>query len=84
MSQHNGNGESIMHIEWTNQHGCGDNDDPNKLNCNIVIQMMCQPERAGILDKMKDGLKTATNKYKRPQERRFLQIPFMFSTFFIL
>ena len=29
-------------IEWTNQHGCGGNEDndPHKLNCNIVIQYM--------------------------------------------
>jgi len=31
-------------IEWTNQHGCGGNEDndPHKLNCNIVIQYMVQ------------------------------------------
>lgn len=31
-------------IEWTNQHGCGgnENNDPHKLNCNIVIQYMVQ------------------------------------------
>ena len=29
-------------IEWTNQHGCGGNEDndPHKLNCNMVIQYM--------------------------------------------
>ena len=34
--------DSKLTIEWTNQHGCGGNedDDPNKLNCNIVIQYM--------------------------------------------
>ncbi len=33
---------SYLTIEWTNQHGCGgnENSDPNKLNCNMVIQFM--------------------------------------------
>ena len=34
-------GKSFLTVEWTNQHGCGDDD----LNCNIVLQYMCQPER---------------------------------------
>ena len=31
-------------MEWTNQHGCGGNEDsdPHKLNCNVVLQFMCQ------------------------------------------
>jgi len=38
-------GRSILHVEWTNQHGCGGNehDDPHKLNCNILLQYMCVP-----------------------------------------
>ena len=34
---------SKLPIEWTNQHGCGGNeeDDPHKLNCQLVIQYMC-------------------------------------------
>jgi hypothetical protein len=30
-------------VEWTNQHACGgsEGDDPQKVNCNIVIQYMC-------------------------------------------
>jgi hypothetical protein len=34
---------SEMTIEWTNQHACGGNedDDPQKINCNIVLQYMC-------------------------------------------
>jgi hypothetical protein len=30
-------------VEWTNQHACGgsEKDDPQKVNCNIVIQYMC-------------------------------------------
>lgn len=30
---------SILPIEWTNQHGCGNN---SKANCEIVIQYMCE------------------------------------------
>jgi len=35
--------ESELVVEWTNQHACGGNeqDDPQKVNCNIVIQYMC-------------------------------------------
>ena len=34
--------ESELLIEWTNQHGCGGNqdNDPHKLNCNLVLQYM--------------------------------------------
>ena len=41
-----GAGDSYMTIEWTNQHGCGGNDDtdPHKVNCNMVIQYMCQDD----------------------------------------
>ena len=33
---------STLIVEWTNQHGCGGNDDtnPSKLNCDITIQYM--------------------------------------------
>lgn len=36
--------ETKLTVEWTNQHGCGGNedDDQHKLNCNIVIQYMVQ------------------------------------------
>lgn len=30
---------TILNLEWTNQHGCGDGD----LNCNIVLQYLCRP-----------------------------------------
>ena len=35
---------SYLTIEWTNQHGCGGNEDSDthKLNCNLVIQYMVQ------------------------------------------
>ena len=32
-------GTKLM-VEWTNQHGCGE--DHSKMNCNVVIQYMCQ------------------------------------------
>jgi hypothetical protein len=37
-------GQSLLTVEWTNQHGCGGNEDsdPHKLNCNLVMQYMCQ------------------------------------------
>ena len=39
-----GQGTSRLTIEWTNQHGCGgdENRGPHKLNCNIVLQYMVQ------------------------------------------
>jgi len=32
----------LLQIEWTNQHGCGGNEDndQHKLNCNIVLQYL--------------------------------------------
>ena len=38
-----GEGESELMFEWTNQHGCGGNEDtdPHKQNCNLVLQFMC-------------------------------------------
>ena len=30
---------SVVPIEWTNQHGCGQN---SKVNCEIIIQYMCE------------------------------------------
>ena len=30
-----------MTVEWTNQHGCGGN---ANVNCNVVLQYMCQPD----------------------------------------
>ena len=38
-------GASMLSIEWTNQHGCGGNEqgDPHKLNCDIILQYMAVP-----------------------------------------
>lgn len=37
---------SVLTVEWTNQHACGGNEatDPQKVNCNIVIQYMCDTD----------------------------------------
>jgi hypothetical protein len=37
---------SELHMEWAVQHGCGGNEetDPNKLNCNMVIQYACDQD----------------------------------------
>jgi len=59
---------SILPIEWTNQHGCGGNEenDPHKLNCNMVIQYMCDsdPENvaktSGMYVRLRDGGNTNT------------------------
>ena len=39
---------SILSVEWTNQHGCGGNEatDPQALNCNMVLQYMCDTNDA--------------------------------------
>eukprot|EP00116_Pleurobrachia_bachei_P005639 sb/3465901/ len=38
--------QSKLIVEWTNQHGCGGSEDssPHKLNCDVVIQYMCQDD----------------------------------------
>lgn len=61
-------GESFMPIEWTNQHGCGENNDtePAKCNCNIVIQMLCQPDDVTNNEMMRDGTNTGTQPYRNP------------------
>lgn len=58
---------SLLPIEWTAQHGCGGNekDDPHKVNCNMVIQYMCNNDAAiNKMDRMylnlKDGRNTDT------------------------
>lgn len=43
---------SELPIEWTAQHGCGDN---NKVNCEIVIQYMCGDVRDGTPTSLTDA-----------------------------
>ena len=56
--------------EWTSQHGCGGNEatDPHKLNCNIMLQYVCdtEPYAEGVFDDghmdidLRDGGNTGT------------------------
>jgi len=41
-----GQGASILSIAWANQHACGGNEesDPQKVNCNLLLQYMCLPD----------------------------------------
>ena len=66
-------GQSVLPLEWTGQHGSGGNEDtnPNKLNANYVLQFLAQPEtglgrpqdaRATI----RDGTNTGRNQYQQP------------------
>ena len=38
-----------MEVTWTNQHGCGydvtNEKGPLKVNCNVVLQYMCQENK---------------------------------------
>lgn len=38
--------KSYITLEWTNQHGCGGSEDtdPQKQNCHMVLQYMCQDD----------------------------------------
>jgi len=68
-------GKSVLPIEWTNQHGCGGNDDdnPHKLNCNLVIQMMCQEDDGDDstdFGEMRDGINTQTNDFTAVQNNK--------------
>ncbi|XP_054752094.1 protein DD3-3-like [Lytechinus pictus] len=62
-------GKSFYTLEWTNQHGCGGSEDtdPHKLNCNIVIQYMCQPDAntpQGDDDTIRNGENTNTQNHQ--------------------
>jgi len=48
---------SLLSIEWTNQHGCGQNP---KLQCNLVVQYMCGPKDAPPTERIRDGTTTNT------------------------
>lgn len=59
-------GKSFLTIEWTNQHGCGGSEDkdPHKLNCNLVLQYMCEPDvkNPGKFN-IRNGKSTSTQGY---------------------
>jgi len=70
--QANGASSSYIDIEWTNQHGCGGNEDtdPHKLNCNMVVQFMCRPDTGTENERIRDGTTTNTPNYQNsPGER---------------
>jgi len=48
---------SKLIVEWTNQHGCGGNEDtnPHKLNCNVVIQYMDVDPKEEAFGKLSEG-----------------------------
>ena len=55
---------SELVVEWTNQHGCGINepDNPNKLNCQIILQFMCcEKDRCDQEDVAGDILRDGTD-----------------------
>ena len=53
-------GQTELEIEWWNQHGCGklDETDPNAVNCQIVLQYMCQNSDESTV---KNGFSTKTS-----------------------
>jgi len=58
---------SEISIEWFNQHGCGvaDKNDANWINCQIVIQYMCQDSAS---TRVKNGLTTETAAFTVPPD----------------
>ena len=74
------NEDSRLLVEWTNQHGCGDTE--SKVECNIVIQYMCQSngthddyprgdddDEEDVEERtlyLRDGTSTDTQKYTPP------------------
>ncbi|CBY15670.1 unnamed protein product [Oikopleura dioica] len=56
---------SELAIEWWNQHGCGRRDvnDANWVNCQIVLQYMCEDSTN---TKIQNGLNTNTPAFTRP------------------
>jgi len=65
-------GQSVLPLEWTGQHGSGGNEDtnPNKLNANYVLQYLAQPisGRGGAMDaraQLRDGTNTAQNQHQQ-------------------
>lgn len=69
--QSDATGQSILRVEWTNQHGCGGNEDsnPQKQNCILVLQYACQDDAnsaTGTADTFRNGVKTTTQTYTKP------------------
>lgn len=47
---------SLLHIEWTTQHGCGQ----SRMYCNVVVQFMCGDSAASLDLLIRDGTTTDT------------------------
>uniref|UniRef100_A0A0B7ADP4 Protein DD3-3 n=2 Tax=Arion vulgaris TaxID=1028688 RepID=A0A0B7ADP4_9EUPU len=64
----NDKGKSFLTMEWTNQHGCGGNEDtsPQKQNCDLILQYMCQDDTASSTDTLRNGVTTNTQDYTKP------------------
>jgi len=54
--------KSKLILEWTDQHGCN----TDELNCQVVIQMMCQPENTNDQWPIKDGFTESTSIFTKP------------------
>lgn len=61
--------QSILNIEWTEQHGCGsdDQDNSSKQNCALILQYMCESgdQDGNNLDRIRDGLNTRSQEFTR-------------------
>merc|ERR1712176_971365 len=55
-------GVSELTVEWWTQHGCGkkDENDANWIDCQIILQYMCQDSSSSIL---KNGMSTDTPRH---------------------
>ena len=70
-----GSDPSELTVVWTNQHGCGvnDADNPNKLNCQILLQFMCCDDEGGCGgggdDPLRDGTDSSDLQFDDPGPR---------------
>ncbi|CAF3557305.1 unnamed protein product [Rotaria sordida] len=60
-------GKTILRFVWTNQHGCGGNEEtnPTKQTCDLILQYMCQDGdiNENDLDKFRNGVETSPQTY---------------------
>lgn len=64
-------GKTYLTVGWTNQHGCGGNENtsPQKQNCALVLQYMCQDDtRTVVADTLRNGVQTNTQDYTKPNK----------------
>ncbi|RNA39225.1 DD3-3-like [Brachionus plicatilis] len=75
--QSGANSLSVLNIEWTDQHGCGsdDQDHSSKQNCALVLQYMCQSrdQDDNNLDRIRDGLNTNSQQFTQMVQDTFDQ-----------